>query len=421
MISRRSLLWGTAAAGLGQLVLPRVARAAPAYDRKFLFIHALGGWDPTRVFATTFDDENVAMEPDAVLGEAAGLYFVDREQRPSVRTFFETNGANTLILNGVLVNAISHQTCDRILVTGDAGLGFRPDWASILGASAADRFLVPNLVASGLSFPDTLAGSTWRPGGQGQLDALLSGDTRLQNPDELGGPSAKMEALLDQEVLNRAEERVDAARTDHEAMLATSYANAVKGARSLMDGRGDLLFDCGSDTETQVGNVISLMSAGLVRCGTIRYPTVVKGLEWDSHSFNDLAQNMRFEALFQILLNTMNRLKAAPGSAGGTLADETCVVVLSEMGRNPLINDSEGKDHWPNTSAMLVGSGVAGGRTIGAYGTGLAMQPINMATGEADEGGSVLTSASLGATLLALGNVDPGEWVDSEPLMAALA
>ena len=45
-------------------------------------------------------------------------------------------------------------------------------------------------------------------------------------------------------------------------------------------------------------------------------------------------------------------LDASPGVYAPTLAEETVVVVLSEMGRTPGINGTDGKDHWPWTSAM---------------------------------------------------------------------
>jgi hypothetical protein len=65
------------------------------------------------------------------------------------------------------------------------------------------------------------------------------------------------------------------------------------------------------------------------------------------------------------LLTLLDLLADAPGETGGSLLDETLVLSLSEMGRAPVINGSGGKDHWPYTSALLVGGGLSGGRVLG--------------------------------------------------------
>jgi len=43
------------------------------------------------------------------------------------------------------------------------------------------------------------------------------------------------------------------------------------------------------------------------------------------------------------------------------------VVVLSEFGRTPRINDGGGRDHWARCfSAMMAGGGIKGGSIVGA-------------------------------------------------------
>ena len=97
-------------------------------------------------------------------------------------------------------------------------------------------------------------------------------------------------------------------------------------------------------------------------------------------------------------------------------------MVFSEMGREPRLNSWGGRDHWTFTSAMLVGSGIRGNQTIGAldlYGQG---QPIDLETGIVRDGGTALLPEHLGATLLALGDVDPEEFLDSpRPIEAVMS
>lgn len=91
------------------------------------------------------------------------------------------------------------------------------------------------------------------------------------------------------------------------------------------------------------------------------------------------------------------------------------------MGRHPRLNSLGGKDHWTFTSALLFGAGVAGGRVVGAYDDTLLGEPIDPATGDPSPVGVSLTPDHLGATLLALGDVDPAAWSAADPISALLA
>ncbi|MGE5194007.1 MAG: DUF1501 domain-containing protein, partial [Deltaproteobacteria bacterium] len=49
------------------------------------------------------------------------------------------------------------------------------------------------------------------------------------------------------------------------------------------------------------------------------------------------------------------------------LLDSTLVVAMGEFGRTPKINNSAGRDHWPDCySVVLAGGGVRGGQVYGA-------------------------------------------------------
>jgi hypothetical protein len=109
------------------------------------------------------------------------------------------------------------------------------------------------------------------------------------------------------------------------------------------------------------------------------------------------------------------------GSGGGSLAEELTIVVLSEMGRFPLLNQVGGKDHWTYTSAMLIGSGIQGGQAVGEYDADCRGGKIDLVTGQPDEQGISLVGAHLGATVLQLADIDPAEHlVGFEPISAIL-
>ena len=110
---------------------------------------------------------------------------------------------------------------------------------------------------------------------------------------------------------------------------------------------------------------------------------------------------------------------------GGALAEETTVVFISfisfisEMGRFPQLNSSGGKDHWTFTSALLMGAGVRGGTTVGAFDEYLVGQTLDFDTGELTESGDLMSADDLVATVLALGDVDPGDYVPNAKVVSA--
>jgi uncharacterized protein (DUF1501 family) len=85
---------------------------------------------------------------------------------------------------------------------------------------------------------------------------------------------------------------------------------------------------------------------------------------------------------------------------------------MSEMGRTPQRSASGGKDHWTYTSTLLIGSGIAGGRTVGAWSELLTGEKVDLASGDVSDTGVSLLPGHIGATLLALADIDPAEFVD---------
>ena len=77
----------------------------------------------------------------------------------------------------------------------------------------------------------------------------------------------------------------------------------------------------------------------------------------------------------------------------GRLLDEVTVVVVSEMGRFPQYNNRNGKEHWTYTSALLMGSGIRGGQTIGQFDPNCFGQSIDLQSGELDANGTKMCIA----------------------------
>lgn len=407
-MDRRTFLKATAAG----LILPRQVLAATANQRRFLFIFVRGGWDTTYAFTPMFGVSGVSMEADAVLAEAGGIPFVDAESRPSVRSFFESYGDRTCVINGLEVRSVTHERCRRILFTGNGDGG--DGWPTTLAASASPTPLLPHLVLAGPAYTREYAGQVVRVGDNGQLPALLDGTALDTSNYPVAAPATELEALEDAFVRQRA---ASTGLVGQKSSMYEAYGRALSDLAGLSDYTDSLELSpgvggCSRNIDADAATIFDAFSMGLARCGLTQHEGWCSQ-GWDTHQGNSM-QSLHFEELFGFLLSTMEDLDSR-----GPLADEVTVVVLSEMGRHPVLNNYQGKDHWTYTSAMIIGSGVAGGQVIGgldAYGQG---QRVDLTAGETAEKGHPLQAMDLGATLLALGDVDPGEVVPEASVIAA--
>lgn len=422
---RRLLQLGLAGAMAPTLALPllggRARAEGSASDRRFLFIFCQGGWDPAWAFAPLFDTDRVDMPEAAAPAEVNGIPFVDVEAAPSVRAFFERYGDQTALINGVEIQAVAHSTCERIAMTNSAAPG-GDDWAAILAAHAAVPPLIPHLHVSGPAFGNRYSSSIVRVGTSGQLATLLDRSALAASDLPIGGLSDAALRLADARSVERAQ-RWSATAPAGRAALLGKAALASEQSLSELVGLSPLLEQgAGVALADQLALPLQALAAGISRTAMLSYKSwqqVFNG--WDTHEAIDLQAN-HFEELFAALITILDGSWAGEADTGAAPLDNLTIVVLSEMGRFPRLNLTGGKDHWTFTSALLIGAGVAGGQAIGAYDSELLSRPVDLASGALHEGGTSLLAGHLGATLLALGDVDPAEFVaGAGPIQAAIA
>ena len=407
---------GLGAIALGAGLVPLRGLAASGSDLNFVFIFNGGGYDPTRVFANCFEQRGVDMEIDSGLTTVGGLTFVDHDDRPSVRLFFDRYHSRSLILNGMLVPSVAHGTCRRLMMTGTTNDG-ASDWGAIVAGQSSDVAL-PQLVLSGPSYPGEFGTSVTRAGTSGQLDALLNGSVIDWSDQHTKVPASRAEDRMDSYMLRRAAAAIESAKLGDAKRLYQSYSSALERAVNLKELQGIVDWDVSNDLSSQGSLVAKLLRLGICRTVMLNHG----GRGWDTHTNNDDTQSQSWESLFSGLLDLTDRLAALPGRTTPSLLDETVLVVLSEMGRTPQLNGDEGKDHWPFTSAMVVGPGITGSRVVGATDEFYYGKPIDPLTGELFDGaGSVeLTTSSFGATLLNLAGVDHEPFLAGTPSIPGL-
>jgi uncharacterized protein (DUF1501 family) len=408
MASRRDFIKGAALAGLAtQLPLGFAGSSVPVADRKFIFVTCNGGWDVTPVFATCHDNPNVDMEAMTDVGQFGDLRFVDHPNRPTVRTFFERNHQQALILNGLMVPSVAHESCRRLVMTGTTA-DSASDWPAILASAGAGDYPLPHLVLAGPSYPGPLGTVVTRTGGSGQLEGLLSGEILERSEIPVRPLDYRSEDLVDRYLQRRAQAELLSAGSAEQERLLAAYDQSLERGLNLKALKDDVDWGAGTLFGQQIKVGVAALSLGISRCITMKF----KENTWDTHQDNMVLQSENFASLFNYLLVLMDTLAVNPGtSAGATLADETLVVVLSEMGRTPQLNSEAGRDHWPCTSMLLVGPGVAGGRVIGEYDDFFYGGPIDATSGESSSDGMFMTSANVGASLIQLADVDPEEFL----------
>jgi uncharacterized protein (DUF1501 family) len=385
-IARRTFLRGTAAA-FALLAAPRTF-AGPRTKGRFVFVFAEGGWDPLCCLAPKFGAASIEMGAQAAPFTAGNLHLVDGPARAPVRAFFANHHARTLVVNGMSTRSVSHEVCTEVALTGSSS-GVTPDFPSLI-ADQATTLAVPSLVLSGPSFPAELESIVSRSGDVGQLARLADGTyfTAIDRPASRP-VSAATQQRVDALVRRRAGDVGD-------ADLAAALARAER--LKALGGTVDLY---APDLPNQVDVAVAALAKGVSRCVSIG-----TGFVFDSH--NDITlQDPALSTLFGQLDRLVTALATTPSPDGGMLGDDTHVVVLSEMGRTPRLNAAGGRDHWPFTSALVVGPGITGDRQVGAFDDRYVGVGLDPATGDTVSGALALSAASFGATLLILAGLDP--------------
>lgn len=416
--SRRRLLGALSGGSLGLWAGPwaRPSRAAPAGERKFLFVMCRGGWDTTYALSPVFEHSGIDTPPQSTQALAGGLAYADAASRPSVRAFYEQWHQEMCVVHGIEVPSVAHERSRQLVLTGRAD-GAADDWPSQLAAASAQARVLPHLVVSGPAFTQHLASQVVRIGDDGQLPRLLDGSALASSDMPAMALPSDASARVDAWLAQRGE----AVGTGGQAgVWADGFAQVMAQKTALREQAQGLQLagtdnGCERDLAVDFGTVFDAMELGLSRCAMVEYNGWCSE-GWDTHSGIEL-QDRNTEDLFAYLAAMKADLATRVAPSGTALADELTVLVFSEMGRHPRINAFGGKDHWTTTSVLMMGSGVRGGQVLGGYDGSFLGLPIDLGSGEASAQGTRLDCTHLGATLLALGGVE----AEGDPIRAVLS
>lgn len=410
-ISRRGFLWGGAAAVAGTSLpwFDQIAQAQGASGKNLIVVFAQGGWD-----ATAHIDPKPGLDTiDSAPGQLKvyeDLSILTHTDRPAVLEFFRSYADISALARGIEVRSIAHEECTKRIFTGTNSAA-NPDLGAVIGNRTGSDRAVPYMVLGNTAYPGPFAGTTGRTGISGQLVTLLKPENAYPAPPGQSRtpfvPDNDERDLIEAFIAGRGARDLEARGHGKSASRIGDYLNARPRAlelERLAEGFGERTFQL--ELEAQMDLAVRFLKEGMSRAVLVE-----DDAEWDTHNDNHVQQARNLQHLYGALHRLADNLDRE-----GMLED-TVVVVMSEMSRTPKLNENQGKDHWPVTSALLFGGGVKGGAAVGATNDLGESAPVNIATGRPEDGGKPVSSANFIAGVLDGLDIDAEEILPGvEPL-----
>jgi hypothetical protein len=430
--TRRSFLTSSALCSAG-LTLPLLARAGGSGNpTRLIVVFASGGWDVTYCFdpkygSSTIDGPDSGGDSNEEVRTIGGIPLaVNDVRRPALSAFFSQWADHCAVVNGIWVGSIAHPECSVRMLTGKRTSN-NPDLAAVSGyvlGGPLEDVPLPYMDLSSRGYTGNLAAFSGRTGTRNQIKALL--DRSLSLPTSAGNPITYPQFVPQTDdasaiaaFLRTRRDRFAATRGAHgrNASLLADYLESLERADRLVTDGQDFASELSFGVQASFSNQVSL-AVDLLDIPLTHSVIIDTGLDWDTHDDND-SQNNSYESMFTGLSELMELLQLR-----GMLND-TVVAVVSEMTRTPKLNDDSpeaGKDHWPVTSALLIGApatGLRGGQSFGASDDNLDAAAIDLSTGAASTSGSVMRYENFAAGLLALLDIDPEPWFPGQEVFRA--
>ncbi len=347
---------GVAAGPAASLLRADNAVARPTAKAKHvIYVYLAGGMS----HIDTFDPKlgSTKGEFDAIKTNASGVRVTD--QLPLLAKHMD----KVAVINSMTSSQGAHERGNYLMHTSYAPLG-------TIRHAAMGSWVLKWAGRKNKTLPGhVVVGGAGRHPGAGFLGSAYA-PLHIGNP-EAGLSNVNLPRGVDDKKFTRRRslaERLDRgfrARYPHEQVKA--YNRFYEEAVTLMNSEDVKAFDLSGEkaatrdrygAEDRFGQGL-LLARRLVENG-VRFVEVNSG-GWDTHNEN-------FDRLSDGLLPNLDRGLSAllQDLAERRLLDQTLVVLTTEFGRTPRINERGGRDHYPRAfSAMLAGGGVKGGQAWG--------------------------------------------------------
>ncbi len=397
-MNRRDLFKYTGAAAALSLLSPvRKLAAAPKPSRKRLvMVMAQGGWDTTYALDPKVQSATVDV-PAGASRMFGGLDIFADDSRPNVSAYFTKYASITAVVRGISVASVAHQECVKRMATGTRN-ETNPDMGAIVAHDNGNDLPLPYLILGDTAFTGEYAVSAGRVGATNQIIALLDPAQAYRTDGRAPLVTTNAEDTILQRYANATVDRMHATRgaLGYNKKRVDDFSEAIRRGKQLQSVRDG--FGARGRTLTLTSQVDLALDA--LQRDVSQSVMLNTRLGWDTHDTNTDQAGFH-ETTFTGLTQLLDGLAARPGrDAGSTMLDDTVVVCFSEFSRTPKLNANLGKDHWPVTSAMVIGAGVKGGRAYGATTDSVESAPIDFATGAASASGRTLMSSHFVAGVL---------------------
>lgn len=354
-ITRRRMLAGTGATLLGMSVSDLLAHAGK--DHAALAEHVIlfwngGGmshidtWDPKPGRPTQGEFEPISTSvPGLQISEIFPKLAKQMHHAALIRSIAGTQGAHGRATYNVQTSYLPagnliHPGFGSVVVSELPNLGDLPAYISISGSAPRASYLgqqceayyipSPGIKDPYLSFPERIAETR----GAKRLETLARFNRRFTGQKKDARLKASKTTIDDAVELMRSP--------------ALEAFELSKVPQKVLDRYGDTTFGRGA-----------LLAKRLVEQG-VRFVQVNRG-GFDTHSNNFEAMASHGQVMDPALASLIEDL------ADSGMLEKTLVLMVSEFGRTPRVNDNAGRDHWPSVfSCFMAGGGIQGGTVIGS-------------------------------------------------------
>lgn len=418
MVSRRHFLSGglAAATALTFGSFFRMAAAGPKDPaKKLIIVFNYGGWDPTLVFDPKEPSSVVDMAPGRIKRYQELPLWID-DSRPEIDKFFSRWGSLCAVVNGIAVRSLVHEECVEQVLTG-VSLEEKPDIGAVVASKIAAQSPIPYLTLGGQAQPRELAPLAAELGLTNQLSSMVVPQFAYPKP---GSSEQNKGFKPNPKELQELQKYLAGSHRKFAQLHGSSGRNGQRisdfmGASKRADKLDVFLHQS------------SLADPKVVFRFSEKFPLAVQALKenfsqvaflqtdgWDTHS-NVAQQEGMYNNLFGGLNGLMNSLHQ------NKMVDDTLVLVLSEMGRTPRRNKDKGKDHWPYTSAMVIGGRVRGGYAYGQTDKEVRPTATNLTSGKTDpKNGTMLRTVHVLSSILLMMGIQPKEHFGDAEVLRAL-
>ena len=322
MIDRRRLLTASAAFGGASLLMPRIAFAQNAGNKRLLFILQRGAADGLSTLApvgdSRFKSHRSAFADDYADAQQLGGFFALHPGFSEVGSLYEKGEALLVHATASSYRERSHFDGQNLLESGgNRAYAMRDGWLNRMlgmlpGGSNSALALAPivPLALQGSNSASSYAPSALPDASEdlmGRVSSLYESDPQL---GALWSEALKTRAMAgDTQMRNLRDAKAAGA-------LAASLMSGAEGARIMM----------------------------------------VESDGWDSHAGQ--------RGQFNNLASRLDAMLASYREGMGEDWNNTLVMVATEFGRTVAVNGTNGTDHGTASAAMLLGGAVNGGRVI---------------------------------------------------------